>query len=165
MTAIFVLNLLGIAAGMLAIGPRTIASEAGITADTQVISAVWAAVAAIIAFLLGGFVAARTAAIYDRGMGALNGALVFVFAVPITLWLAAQGVGAVVGGIAGFADQVGIVVRIAPDTMSPAALAEAMQNVRNGAIAVLIALVLGLVASAVGGALGVRRNVSHETRI
>jgi NhaP-type Na+/H+ or K+/H+ antiporter len=62
-------------------------------------SGIWAAISGLLAFLLGGYVAAHSGAVFDRNWDALNGALVFMLAAPLVLWLAAQGLGAVLGSL------------------------------------------------------------------
>lgn len=47
----------------------------------------WGAVSALIAFALGGFVAGRTAAVQGKDMGVLNGAMVWIVAIPLMIYL------------------------------------------------------------------------------
>jgi hypothetical protein len=47
---------------------------------------VWGAVSALLAFFLGGMIAARTAAVAGRNNGALQGAMVWVVAIPLLLY-------------------------------------------------------------------------------
>ena len=51
----------------------------------------WAVISGLIAFALGGFIAGKLAHPASPGASALHGALVFMTAVPVVLWLAAQG--------------------------------------------------------------------------
>jgi hypothetical protein len=158
MTTLLVLNVLGLAIGLTAVSPRAFPGQAGFPPDVATMSAAWAAIATVISFLLGGLVAGRTAAVVDRGMGALNGALVFVVAIPVTLWLAGQGIGTVLGGLAAFARELDVVVTMpAPGSMSSADVALIAAQVRDGALGVLVALALGLAAAGLGGALGTVR--------
>ncbi|MBZ0286248.1 MAG: hypothetical protein K8I30_01435, partial [Anaerolineae bacterium] len=48
---------------------------------------IWGAVSALIAFALGGFMAGRTAAVQGKDMGVLNGAMVWIVAIPLMIYL------------------------------------------------------------------------------
>src|SRR5215211_1068751 len=85
LTALLLLGLLGVAIGLTAAD--------GSDPGAGTFSAIWGALTGLVAFGLGGYVAGRTAAVFDRRWGALNGALVFMLGVPLTLWLAGQGLG------------------------------------------------------------------------
>ena len=92
--------------------------------------------------------------------GALNGALVFMLAVPGALWLAAQGAGAAVGALGEAAAALGVaparLVAAGAQTVSPADVARAAEAARGGAWGALLGALLGLVAGALGGTLGTR---------
>jgi hypothetical protein len=53
---------------------------------------IWAAVSALIAFFIGGFLASRTAAVRGHNNGTLNGAMVWVVAIPLILWMLMGGI-------------------------------------------------------------------------
>jgi hypothetical protein len=125
-------------------------------------------------------VAGRTAAVFDRRWGAWNGALVFIVAVPVTLWLAGQGLGALLGTLGEFAGalnlNLGQLSSSAQDTANqaqqaarsaqPVDVARAAAAARNAAWATLIGLLVGLGAGALGGALGIRRELAmHRTTV
>ena len=159
---LLVLSLLG-----LAIGASTVhtgaAAQGGGNQDAGSYSAIWAGISAIIAFLIGGYVAGRTAAVHERGWAALNGALVFLLALPLLLWLASQGLGALIGNANHIAGGLGINLGQFSTTVTGTAknltLAQAQQAVdtaKTTAWGTLIGLVVGLVAAAVGGTLGMR---------
>ena len=135
--------------------------------------------------MLGGYVAGRTAAVFDRGWGALNGAMVFLIGVPITLWLAGQGLGSVLGSVGGLANSLAANPQVAQQAQqgaaqaagqvqqaaqqaqqaaqqNPTAVGDAAAQVRNGAWLSLVGILLGLGASALGGALGTRREVRFD---
>jgi len=136
-------------------------------------SLLWAAFSGIVAFLLGGYVTGRTAATYDRNWGLLNGMIVFMLALPFSLWLATVGMGAIAGGLGAFAG--GLAAGIGPDAMNSAAntagqvgpnvppvdvgnmATRAAETVRNGAWGALLAGILGLIAAGLGGFLGTRK--------
>lgn len=153
LTALVMLTLLGAAVGLTVLGGRVGTASASGTLT-------WAAVAAIIAFLIGGFVAGRTAATVGRGAAAFNGAMVFVLAVPVALWLAGQGLGAAVrsvglgtfgGSAGGFGGGFG-----------SGAVRLAANGARISAWAVLIAIAVGLLAGALGGAIGSHRSTHRS---
>ena len=75
-------------------------------------AAIWGALSPIVAFQLGGWVAGWTAAVFDRKWGALNGALVFVVAVPATLLLAGLGLGTLLGALGSFAGARSTLIRV-----------------------------------------------------
>ncbi|MEA2641674.1 MAG: hypothetical protein QOF51_3068, partial [Chloroflexota bacterium] len=99
-TTMVMLGLLGLGIGLTGLNAGFSAAQGTPPPQTGTNAAIWGAVSAIIAFLLGGYVAGRTSAVYSRGWAALNGALVFFLAVPVMLWLAGQGFGAVLGTLA-----------------------------------------------------------------
>ena len=67
---------------------------------------VWGAVSMLLAFLIGGWLAARSAAVRGHGNGVLNGAMVWVVAIPLMLYMISAAVGAA-GRAAGAAAQTG----------------------------------------------------------
>ena len=87
---LLVLSLLGLAIGASTVNTGAAVQGAG-TQNAGSYSAIWAGISAILAFLIGGYVAGRTAAVHERGWAALNGGLVFLLALPLLLWLASQG--------------------------------------------------------------------------
>jgi len=92
---LLVLSLLGLAIGASTVNAGQAAQGSG-NQNAGQYSAIWAGISAILAFLVGGYVAGRTAAVHERGWAALNGALVFLLALPLLLWLASQGLGALI---------------------------------------------------------------------
>ena len=124
------------------------------------------------AFGLGGYVAGRTAAVFDRRWGALNGALVFMLGVPLTLWLAGQGLGFATGALGDFVGALNVSpgqaqgaagqLQGAAQQVRPADVARAAENARNGAWGTLLGSLLALGASGLGGWLGTRRELEVE---
>ena len=98
LTIFLLLSLLGLAIGLTSVHAGTAASGA-IPGDTGRNSAIWLAVSGIIAFLIGGYMAGKTAAVFDRTWGALNGAMIFFLALPLIVWMASVGAGANLGGL------------------------------------------------------------------
>lgn len=178
LTSLLVLNLLGLAVGLTTVNAGTAAAQGGPPPDLGRNSAIWGAISGIISFLLGGYVAGRTAAVFDRGWGALNGALVFLLGVPITFWLAGQGLGALLGTLGGLAPSLNVDPATAQGAANQAAnqaqqtaqniqpidVAQAAERARNAAWAALMAVLLGLGAGALGGWLGTRREVEIDRR-
>jgi hypothetical protein len=178
LTSLLLLNLLGLAIGLTAVNAGTAAAQGGAPPELGRNSAIWAAISGILSFLLGGYVAGRTAAVFDRGWGALNGALVFLLGVPITLWLAGQGLGAVLGSLGslasgltidpnlaqGAAQSAGEQAQQAANNLQPVDVARAAERARNAAWGAVVASLLGLGAGALGGWLGTRREVEVDRR-
>jgi len=159
---LLVLSLLGLAIGASTVNAGQAAQGTG-TQNAGSYSAIWAGISAIIAFLIGGYVAGRTAAVHERGWAALNGALVFLLALPILLWLASQGLGALIGnanhiagGLGINLGQLGTTATGAAKTITPAQAQQAADTARNTAWGTLIGLLLGCAAAALGGTLGMR---------
>jgi hypothetical protein len=178
LTSLLILNLLGLAVGLTTVNAGNAAIQGGPPADLGRNSAIWGAISGIISFLLGGFVAGRTAAVFDRRWGALNGALVFLLGVPVTLWLAGQGLGFVVGTLGNLAPMLNLdpgtaqnasqnaagQAQQAAQNVQPIDVARAAERARNTAWAALAATVFGLGAGALGGWLGTRRELELHRR-
>jgi len=160
---LLVLSLLGLALGATTVNAGQ-AAQGNVNANAGQYAAIWAGVTAILSFLIGGYVAGRTAAVHERGWAALNGALVFLLALPILLWLASQGLGAVIGNASSIASglhinlgQLGSTATGAAQNVTPAQAQQAADTARNTAWGTLIGLLLGCIAAALGGTLGMRR--------
>ena len=177
LTALLLLSLLGLAIGLTTVNAGSAAAQGGPPPDAGRNSAIWAAIAGILSFLLGGYVAGRTAALFDRGWGALNGALVFMLAVPLMLWLAGQGLGAIVGSLGNLsgalASNPGVTqaaqgaagqAQAAAQNVQPADVARAAEGARNTAWGALAGSLVALAASTLGGSLGTRHPTAIERR-
>ena len=110
----------------------------------------WLGISAIIALLIGGFIAARSAAVFTRSAATLNGVMVFLVAVPIVLWLAGAGLGAAIGAFGPLGSFGGGL------QFGPGAAQTAANGVRVSAWAALIGFTIGILASGIGGFLGAR---------
>lgn len=175
LTTMLLLNLLGVALGLTAANPAS-TQQGDAAANAGQYAAIWAAISAAISFFIGGCVAGKTAAVFSRGAGALNGAMVFLLAVPVTLWLASLGLGALMGTLGSFAGglnvEPGQVQNALQDATQQAQqamghvgkseTAQAAQTARTAAWAALIGMLIGLVCSALGGMMGTRRAVDAE---
>jgi hypothetical protein len=174
LTSLLMLSLLGLAIGLTVVNAGDAAAQGAAPAGLGRNSAIWGALAGLIAFFLGGWVAGHSAAVFDRGWGALNGALVFLVGVPVILWLATMGLGTVLGSLGSLAGSLnpdpGTVQNVADQAQQaaqntqPIDVARAAANARNTAWGTLLGLVLALGASAVGGMAGIRRELEIDRR-
>jgi hypothetical protein len=170
---LLVLSLLGLAIGASTVNMGAAVQRTG-NQNAGSYSAIWAGISAILAFLIGGYVAGRTAAVHERGWAALNGALVFLLALPILLWLASQGLGALIGnanhiagGLGITLGQLGTTATGAVKSITPAQAQQAADTARNTAWGTLIGLLLGCGAAALGGTLSTRHAArdTHATDV
>ena len=176
LTMLITLGVLGLAVGLTSVDAGAAVARRGVPSGLGLGSGIWAGVSALLAFLLGGWVAGRTAAVFGKGWGALNGMLVFLLAVPVTLWLAGSGVGALLGSFGGFAQSLNIdpnQVRDAAQNatgqaqqnaqqVTPEQASEAAKDARNAAWSTLLGLGLGTAAATLGGLLGTRSELDVD---
>lgn len=164
---LLILTVLGMALGSSALEPR----DAGENMATA--AAVWGVVSALIAFFLGGWVAAKTAAVAGAGSGLINGLMVGAAILAIVLWLTGSGVSAILGTIgSNVGDITSLVQQQAGSTQEVEQQAQqvdpqqAFDTVRDGAWWTLLGMILPLVASGLGGLLGhnERRDVIQAGR-
>jgi len=189
LTTLVVLSVLGLAIGLSSYDAGDPLGNFGMGAG------IWGIISALLAFLIGGWVAASTAGARGRNNGLLNGSMVWVVAIPLILYLlgsglgslvntasvAATGVSAVAPAAAAAAPAAGTAAAQTPGAQATAetagqgavdavqATASALgdqvnpQNAERVATAAgktawstLAALLVGLIASALGGWLGAR---------
>ena len=176
LTVLLALGVLGLAVGLTSVDAGQAVAQRGVPSGLGLGSGIWAGISALLAFLLGGWVAGRTAAVFGKGWGALNGMLVFLLAVPATLWLAGSGVGALLGTFSQFAQslnidptQVGQAAQgatgqagQAAQQVTPEQAAQAATSARNAAWSTLLGLGLGTAAATLGGLLGTRSEVTVD---
>jgi hypothetical protein len=120
---------------------------------------IWSAFTAIVSFVAGGWVAARTAGIRRAEPAMLHGAVAWLVAVPLLLAVAALGAGGFYGswyeGLAGrpaWAANVAAASESPPPTPAQEErLKEEARAARNAALGAVTALLLGLIGSAIGG--------------
>ena len=179
-----VLSVLGIAVGASTYDPGDPARTFGIGAG------IWAGISALIAFFVGGWLAARSAAVRGHGNGTLNGAMVWITAIPVMLFLLGGGLWSATTTAAQSATdltQGGINIdlgndaqtasaQVSPDTtaaetqqqsqqqpaVSPRQQERAADVTARSAWGVLVSMVLGLAAAAVGGYVGARREDRYD---
>ena len=132
LSTLAVLGILGLALGATAFDPGDPARTVGIGAG------IWGALSALLAFLVGGWTAARTAAVRGRRNGLLNGSMVWVVAIPLLLYLLTSGIGSVLGAAgrtaSTAAQAVAPVAGQAADTPGAQATAAAAANAASSAI-------------------------------
>lgn len=160
-----VLGVLGAAIAGTAYDPGDSARSYGIGAG------IWGIVSVLVSFALGGWVAARSAAVGGHSNGLLNGAMVWAVAIPVLAYVlagAAARVTQTVAGAAGDAMQATAQVSdgevttdgIAADAKQVQVTPEQKERTADaGARAgwsTLVGLLLGLAAAAAGGYLGAR---------
>jgi hypothetical protein len=169
-TTLILLSLLGIVAGLVTLDARSVAAQNNVPPGTATAAAIWGGLATMLAFFLGGFAAARTAAVFDRRWGAWNGAVVFLMGMPVILLLAGFGLGGLVGTLGSFVTaQVsaiqGAVQGVPPGqvpNLAPADVANTAAAIRNAALSALIGSLLALGAAALGGVIATRRILDVE---
>ena len=170
LATLILLSLLGVAVGLTAAagdpnGGATVATNKANNYGTG--AAIWAGVSALIAFFIGGFMAGRTAGVRGKLNGWINGALVWAIVLPLLLWLAGNGASGFLNAIGfninGFINNVSSTVNnVNNGTTGAATTQTATETARNGAWGALAALLLGLIASGIGGLLGSR---SHDDEL
>jgi hypothetical protein len=139
---------------------------------------IWAAVSALIAFFVGGMLSARTAALRGKENGMLQGAMVWMVAVPLLAYMmsglvgtAARATNSAVNTAAMVSNATNTGGQTATAAQAPTAdqvkaqaqqlatpeNAEAVRSATaKAAWGTLLSLVLGLAAAAAGGMVGVR---------
>jgi len=111
LVSFLLLTILGIALGASVLDP---ANTAG---DISKWAAVWGAITAVVAFLIGGWIAARSAAVDGTFAALLNGLMVGATGLLLIIWLSASGLGNLFGTIG---SAVGSVANVAA-SVAPAA--------------------------------------------
>jgi ABC-type transport system involved in multi-copper enzyme maturation permease subunit len=182
LSTLALLSLLGLAIGASAYNPGDNAGNYGLGAG------LWGGLSALLAFLVGGWVAARTAGVRGERNGMLNGAMVWALAIPLLLYLLSSGIGAAArtastvasGGLEAAAQttdnnpnltgaqtpaEAG--VNNLQDQANALTTPENVNNIadatRRGALGTLGSLLLGLGAASLGGYFGSRP--LHEWRM
>lgn len=152
LTVFIALSVLGAA-----VGATTLYANGTASANTNhygVAAGIWSAVSALIAFFIGGFVAAKTAAVGGGGNGWINGVMVFVASLPLIIWLTSQGAGSLFGALG---NNIYDLRNLVTNTYSDQAARDAaVSNARNGLWWTLVAILIGLIASGLGGLVGHR---------
>jgi hypothetical protein len=165
-----VLSALGVAIGASSIGdsgaPRTEAGGVGVGIG------IWSIVSLLISLFIGGWIAARTAGRMNRNTALLNGAILWASTLALSAWLLSSGVSGAFGVAASNAGSVLNQVRqAAPGTTAgvisgqqappvPNITAQQARDIAGNTAKVSWSFVfgslLGLIASLIGSAIGVR---------
>jgi hypothetical protein len=93
LVSFLLLTILGFALGASVLDPANTAGEIGAWAG------VWGAISAVVAFVVGGWIAARTAAVDGTFAGLINGLMVGATGLLFIIWLTASGLGNLFGTI------------------------------------------------------------------
>ncbi len=142
-----------------AVAIGALAVDSGASADdSSAASGIASAIIALLAFLIGGYVAARTAGVIGRGYGALNGFLVWALGVVLILALAAFGLGSLFGASGDLFSQYQQMGQPQPD-VDPESVVD---GIRNGSIGAFIGMLLPAIAATLGGLFGSREQVVVE---
>lgn len=150
----------------LALGALSVDARAADADDASRASGIASAVIAALAFGIGGFIAAKTAAARGRGNGLLNGFLVWALAVPLLLYLASQGLGALLGAAGNLFDDARALAnnRVGDVNVNRNNLVE---GIKNGALGASLGMLIPAITASLGGLLGARDDRDehhHETR-
>jgi hypothetical protein len=170
MSTQLVLSALGVAIGASSLGdsgaPRTEAGGVGVNIG------IWSIVSLLISLFVGGWTAARTAGRMNRNTALLNGAILWASTLALSAWLLSSGVSGAFGVAASNAGSVINQVRQAAPTATnnvisgqqappvPNITAQQARDIAGNTAKVSWSFVfgslLGLVASLIGSAIGVR---------
>jgi MFS family permease len=113
--------------------------------NARLLTTVFNVAGAFFAFVVGGWVAARVAGLRRAEPAMLHGVIAWLVTIPLMLVLASFGATAMYGGW--YAGIVAGPAWVAVPPMTP----ELAAAVRNGAMAAVVALLLGLIGGALGG--------------
>lgn len=151
---LLLLAALGVAIGVSAAQPGT--------ADAKTLGAgagIWAGASLLIALFVGGMVSTRIGAIFDRTTGVFEGVLVWVVSVLLVAYLAASGVGVLVGGAAEILGNAGAAMGDMVEQASGAIQQNAAELAPRASVAAWIsfgALIVSLLAAVLGALAGRR---------
>ncbi len=146
---LLVLTVLGLAIGTSAFKPD---DANGSTVGTA--AAIWGGASLLIAFFVGGLVAAKSAAVDGSGAGALNGFLVGVAAIVLIVWLLGSGLGNLLGTVGNNLADIANLSQTVDVPSGQDAITVAQDNydnARDGAWGTLVGLILALGAATIGG--------------
>ncbi|HWE63639.1 MAG TPA: hypothetical protein VHB98_18145 [Chloroflexota bacterium] len=152
LTVFVLLGLLGLTIGLSHVNVGAMVASGKAPRDAGRNAAIWAGAAGIIAFLIGGYVAGRMAMVFTRGQAALHGAMIFFLTVPVI----------VLPAVLDLSGNLGTVGKAIHDNLRALHMASSGTTARNVVLWALIGLVVMLVASTLGGALGARRPQYHS---
>lgn len=152
--------LLTVAAVAVGAGALTAGAD---TATAGLGGAIASAAIALIAFFVGGVMAGRTAAVMERGYGAVNGFLVWALGLVLILALAAFGLGSLFGAAGQLFAQYQQMGSATPQGVDPQQAAAA---VRDSSLGAFVGMLLPAIAATLGGYLGARTLMrTHRSRL
>jgi len=159
LTTLVVMSVLGLAIGLSSYDAGDPLGNFGLGAG------IWGIISALLAFLIGGWVAASTAGARGRGNGLLNGAMVWVVAIPLILYMLGSGLGSLMSTAGNVAATGVSAVAPAAAAAAPAAGTAAAQT--PGAQATVQAAGQGAVnaVQATASALGDQVNPQNAERV
>jgi hypothetical protein len=148
------LLLLALGASAVRIGPDDLGdAAAGIGAAT--------AIAGLVSFLLGGFLASRAAGIRGSWSGFLSGFLVWALGLLVILALTAFGIGGLFGEAGSLIGRFASLTQALPDGMTADETARA---VRDAALPAFLSMALPAAAAGLGGLIGAQEDLGFEVR-
>ncbi len=148
------LSLLGMGVGLGIINPATEENPLG---GVGAGAGIWLAISTLIALFAGGWVAARLAGFPRRMNGVLHGIVVWGVVTLFSFYLMTTTVGALISGVAGVVGKGVSLIGSGIGATRGSALQvtqETMDTLSKAAIWAFVGVVLGAIASAVGGAIG-----------
>ena len=178
-------TLIGLTVLGLAIGLETVDAGDQIS-DFGLGAGIWSSISALVAFFLGGFMAARSAAFGGRTSGILNGAMVWIVAIPLMVSLLGSGLNTLLGTVGNVAGSATNIAAPLVDNTAVQATVEAgatnlqdtaqnlqanvsaedaaqvANNAADAAWGILLSLGLGALAAILGGYLG-GKTQAHDT--
>ena len=158
LTSLVILATLGLAIGAEAFG------AGGELLENDGATLAWGIGSAVVAFLLGGFVAGRSSALAGPTNAAFNGGMVGILAVAAIVVLAGVGVGNLLGALGsnlGAITDLGAAVQAA-DSPDSRQVQNALETASDAAWTTFATFVIAIAVAAVGGVLGTHRGEKLE---
>ena len=136
----------------IAVGAHRVGQPFGTWREVGFLALILSVFGSFLAFVLGGWVAAKVAGVRRSETAMLHGAIVWLVAVPILMVLASMGAVSYLGGWYG--GLAGLPPAAAAQAYATAQDPAAVMAARNAALAAVTALLLGLMGGVVGGWMG-----------
>lgn len=136
----------------IAVGAHRVGQPFGTWREVGFLALIFSVFGSFLAFVLGGWVAAKVAGVRRSETAMLHGAIVWLVAVPILMVLASMGAVSYLGGWYG--GLAGLPPAAAAQAYATAQDPAAVMAARNAALAAVTALLLGLMGGVVGGWMG-----------
>lgn len=136
----------------IAVGAHRVGQPFGTWREVGFLALIFSVFGSFLAFVLGGWVAAKVAGVRRSETAMLHGAIVWLVAVPLLMVLASMGAVSYLGGWYG--GLAGLPPAAAAQAYATAQDPAAVMAARNAALAAVTALLLGLMGGVVGGWMG-----------